>query len=32
MNDFHKANKEMTFDFEKKIYMDELDALMSSVL
>ena len=29
MNEFHKANKEMTFDFEKKIYMDELDALMT---
>jgi len=31
MEEFHKANPEMSFDFEKKVLLDEIDAIMEEI-
>ena len=32
MEDFNDKNKDATFDFEKKVYLDEIDNLMNQII
>ena len=32
MEEFHKANPEMSFDFEKKVLLDEIESIMEEII